>query len=145
MRKWVKPSVYEENLVSVQNVAVSACIVGIIQCQYPGNGSTNGLEKFDDYNNESSGWYRDNESELHGICGNNANISFAGATGSGYEQNNGANDISRPIYSISGYKAEVGTYYDVTWKSNDLSSGMEYTHRGILKINLVDTNRPNHS
>lgn len=42
MRKWVRPSVYEENLAANQNVAVSACIVGKIQCQYPGNGSTNG-------------------------------------------------------------------------------------------------------
>lgn len=145
MRKWVKPSVYEENLASDQNVAVSACIVGIIQCQYPGNGSTNGLEKFDDYNNDSSGWYKDNEGNLHGICGNNGIISFASATGSGYEQSNGATDTSRLIYSISGYKAEVGTYYDVTWKSKNLSSGIEYTHRGRLKINQVDTNRPNHS
>ena len=40
MRTWVKPSVYEENLAANQNVAVSACIVGKIQCQYPGNGST---------------------------------------------------------------------------------------------------------
>lgn len=30
MRKWVRPSVYEENLAANQNVAVSACIVGKI-------------------------------------------------------------------------------------------------------------------
>lgn len=42
MRKWVKPLIYEENLAANQNVAVSACLVGKIQCQYPGNGSTNG-------------------------------------------------------------------------------------------------------
>lgn len=52
MRKWVRPSVYEENLAANQNVAVSACIVGTIQCQYPGDGWTNGKEKFDDYNGE---------------------------------------------------------------------------------------------
>ena len=50
MRKWVRPSVYEEDLAANQNVAVSACIVGKIQCQYPGNGSTNGQKEFDDYN-----------------------------------------------------------------------------------------------
>lgn len=61
MRTWVKPSVYEENLAANQNVAVSACIVGKIQCQYPGNGSTNGQKIFDDYNGQESGWYRDSE------------------------------------------------------------------------------------
>ena len=148
MRTQVKPSVYEENFASNQNIAnsVSACIVGIIQCQYPGDGiTTNGLEKFDDYNGQESGWYKDSQNHYHGICGNNADISFAGETGSGYEKNNGATDTSRPIYSISGYKAEVGTYLGVTWKSKDLKSGIEYTHRGKLKINQVDTNRPNHS
>ena len=34
MRKWVRPSVYEEKF-SV-NEAVSACIEGTIQCYYPG-------------------------------------------------------------------------------------------------------------
>ena len=114
MRKLVKPSVYEENLAENQNVAVSACIVGKIQCQYPGDGSTNGQKVFDDYNGKQSGWYRDSEGKQHGICGNDADISFAGATGSGYEQNNGITDTSRPIYSISGYTPAVGTYYYVT-------------------------------
>lgn len=105
MRKWVRPSVYEENLAANQNVAVSACIVGTIQCQYPGDGWTNGQE---------SGWYKDSEERLHGICGNDADISFAGATGSGYEKNNGVTDTSRPIYSITGYTPAKGTYYNVT-------------------------------
>lgn len=88
MRKWVRPSVYEENFASNHNIAnsVSACIVGTIQCQYPGDGWTNGKEKFDDYNGEQSGWYTDSEGKQHGICGNDADISFAGATGSGYEK-----------------------------------------------------------
>ena len=145
MRKWVRPSVYEENLAANQNVAVSACIVGTIQCQYPGDGWTNGKEKFEDYNGEQSGWYTDSEGKQHGICGNDADISFAGATGSGYEKKNGVTDTSRPIYSISGYTPAVGTYYDVTWKSKDLNKGIEYTHKGRLIINQIDTNRPNHS
>lgn len=124
---------------------MSACIVGKIQCQYPGNGSTNGQNVFDDYNGEQSEWYTDSEGEKHGICGNVADISFAGATGSGYEQNNGITDTSRPIYSISGYIPAVGTYYYVTWKSKDLSKGIEYIHKGRLKITQIDTNRPNHS
>ena len=145
MRKWVKPSVYEENLAASQNAAVSACIVGKIQYQYPGDGSTNGQDVFDDYNGEQSGWYTDSEGKKNGICGNDADISFAGATGSGYEKNNGVTDTSRPIYSISGYSPVAGTYYDVTWKSKDLSKGIEYTHKGRLKITQIDTNRPNHS
>lgn len=145
MRKWVKPLIYEENLAANQNVAVSACIVGKIQCQYPSDGRTNGQDAFDDYNGEQSGWYTDSEGKLHGICGNDADISFAAATGSGYEQNNGVTDTSRPIYSISGYSPVVGTYYDVTWKSKDLSKGIEYTHKGRLIINQIDTNKPNHS
>ena len=145
MRKWVRPSVYEENLAANQNVAVSACIVGTIQCQYPGNGSTNGQKIFGDYNGQQSGWYTDSEGKLHGICGNDADISFAGATGSGYEKKNRVTDTSRPIYSISGYTPEVGTYTDVTWKSKDLSTGLEYTHKGRLIITQIDKNRPNHS
>ena len=42
MRKWLRPSACEENLAANHNVAVSACIVGTIQCQYPGDGWTNG-------------------------------------------------------------------------------------------------------
>ena len=107
---------------------MSACIVGKIQCQYSGNGSTNGQDVFDDYNGEQSEWYTDSEGEKHGICGNDADISFAGATGSGYEQNNGITDTSRPIYSISGYTPAVGTYYYVTCKSKDLRKGIESMH-----------------
>lgn len=148
MRTWVKPSVYGENFASNQNIAnsVSACIVGIIQCQYPGDGiTTNGKAEFDDYNGQESGWFKDGEGNLHGICGNNANISFANLTASGYEQNNGATDTSRPIYSISGYTPAVGTYYNVTWKSKDLKAGKEYSHTGRLEIKQVDTAKPNHS
>lgn len=61
------------------------------------------------------------------------------------KKNNGVTDTSRPIYSISGYTPTVGTYTDVTWKSKDLSTGLEYTHKGRLKISQIDTNRPNHS
>ena len=144
MRTQVKPSVYEKNLASDQNVVISACIVGKIQCQYPGNGRTNGQAKFDDYNNQQSGRYKDSENKLHGICGIDADISFVNTTGSGYEQNNGVTDTSRPIYSISGYDTVAGTYTDVTWKSKDKTRTV-YTHKGRLIINQVEANRPNHS
>ncbi len=147
MRKWVRPSACEECFASNENIAnsVNACIVGIIQCQYPGNGWSNGQEYFDDYNNQKSGYYTDSEGKQHGICGNNADISFAGATGSGYERTNGVTDTNRRIYQISGYEAKPGTYYNVTWKSKHAIEGVEYTHKGRLIINQIDTNRPNHS
>lgn len=124
---------------------MSACIVGKIQCQYPGDGRTNGQAKFDDYNNQQSGRYKDSENKLHGICGIDADISFVNTTGSGYEQNNGVTDTGRPIYSISGYEPLVGTYTNVTWKSKDLKANREYNHKGRLIINQIDTSRPNHS
>lgn len=61
------------------------------------------------------------------------------------KKNNGVTDTSRPIYSITGYTPAKGTYYNVTWKSKDLSKGIEYTHTGRLVITQIDTNRPNHS
>jgi|GEM_PF-436774 len=152
MRKWVRPSAYEECFASNENIAnsVNACIVGVIQCQYPGNGDpmrggTNGKAEFDDYNGSQSGWYYDSAGNPHGICGYNADISFAGATGSGYEKNNGVTDTNRRIYDISGYAAEKGTYYNVTWKSMHAIEKVEYTHKGRLVINQIDTSRPNHS
>ncbi len=152
MRKWVRPSAYEECFASNENIAnsVNACIVGVIQCQYPGNGpsewgGTNGQAIYDDYNGKKSGWYYDNKGLPHGICGNNADISFAGATGSGYERKDGVTDTNRRIYDISGYDPQEGTYLNVTWKSKHAIEGVEYSHKGRLIINQIDTNRPNHS
>ena len=45
-RMYEMPMAYEEAFVA--NEYVSACITGIIQCAYPGNGRTNGrTDKFD--------------------------------------------------------------------------------------------------
>ena len=44
-RRWTKPQVEVEMFEA--NEYVSACIEVSIQCQYPGDGSTNGMEKFD--------------------------------------------------------------------------------------------------
>ena len=144
MRKmWEEPSVMVQKF--VPNEYIAACITGTIQCAYPGNGKTNGrTDVFDDYNGQPNGWYTDDYGMQHGICGNNATISFNGDTGSGYEYVNGRPDRNRPIYSISGYQLKEDTYYNVTWTSND-SGSPEYHHIGRLIITNIDSNRPNHS
>ena len=145
---WIEPNIKIENFQPDEYVA--ACVTGTIQCAYPGNGprrlgGTNGLtNSFDDYNGSESGWYTDRYGMQHGVCGNNATISFNGNTGSGFEYVNGRPDYNRPIYNITGYDLEKGTYYDVTWTSND-SGSPEYHHIGRLIITNIDNSRPNHS
>lgn len=144
-RMYESPMALEERFTA--NEYVAACITGVIQCAYPGNGRTNGItNSFDDYNNQQSGWYKDSQGMLHGMCGNDATISFNGDTGSGYEYNNGKIQRNRPIYNIKNYTAEVGTYYNVTWNSDDgdNKSGT-YSHIGRLKITNIDSRHPNHS
>lgn len=127
------------------NEYVSACVTGTIQCAYPGNGRTNGQTNvFDDYNGRQSGWYKDSYDMLHGICGNNATISFNGETGSGYEFVNGRPASNRPIYNIEGYQLEEGTYYNVTWNSK-VDNSNEYHHVGRLIITNIDNDHPNRS
>ena len=141
--------VWEEPKVDVQifvpNEYVAACVTGTIQCAYPGNGRTNGrTDRFDDYNGRESGYYTDRYGMQHGICGNDAQISFNGDTGSGFEYVGGRPDYNRPIYNISGYQLEEGTYFNVTWTSND-SGSPEYHHIGRLIITNIDSTHPNHS
>lgn len=133
------------------NEYVSACITGTIQCAYPGNGlpakwgGTNGkTDEFDDYNGQESGWYKDSYGMLHGICGNDAKISFNGDTASGYEYVNGKPAANRPISNIRGYEPKVGTYYNVTWTSQVDNSDV-YHHIGRLVITNIDNAHPNHS
>lgn len=145
-RMYEKPMAYEE--VFKANEYIAACITGVIQCAYPGDGrGSNGLtDHFDDYNGQESGWYTDGEGKLHGMCGYNATITFNGSTGSGYEYNNGEIQKKRPIHDIKNYKQEVGIYTDVTWKSDDLvNNSGTYNHIGRLKITNIDNNHPNHS
>ena len=85
--KWTRPEVTGEMFEA--NEYVAACITGTIQCMYPGNGFSNGKEQYDDYNGQQSGWYTEPSGKQHGICGNNATISFNEKTGSGYEFSNG--------------------------------------------------------
>lgn len=144
-KEYVTPTMVGERFSADEYVA--ACITGVIQCAYPGNGSTNGnINEYDDYNGQQSGWYTDGSGKQHGLCGNNADISFNGDTGTGYEVVNGKVSKNRPIYNISGYEPVVGTYNGVTWNSDDgdKHSGT-YTHYGRLKITNIDNNRPNHS
>ena len=95
---------------------------------------------------KKSGWYRDNDGMLHGLCGYDAEISFNADTGSGYEYNNGKIQKNRPIYNIKNYKAAVGTYTNVTWNSDDGDNHSgTYSHIGRLVITNIDNNHPNHS
>lgn len=143
--KWTRPEVTGELFEA--NEYVAACITGTIQCAYPGDGFTNGrTDKFDDYNGQTSGWYEDKDHMWHGLCGNNATISFNEDTGSGFEYSGGQIQRNRPIYNIKGYKATAGTYYNVTWNSDDGDNHSgTYSHIGRLVITDIDSNHPNHS
>ncbi len=89
--------------------------------------------------------YTDSQGMKHGICGDDATISFNGTTASGYEFVNGKAVTGRPISRITGYKEAVGTY-DVTWTSVDNVNHIgTYQHKGHLIVSSIDTNRPNHS
>ncbi len=144
-KTWVAPRATLEEFTS--NEYVSACIVGTIQCAYPGDGTTNGQTNiFDDYNGKESGHYRDFKGMLHGICGYDAKISFNEDTGSGYEYIGNKIQRNRPIYNIKNYTPAVGTYTNVTWNSDDGDNHSgSYSHIGRLTIEYVDTAHTNRS
>ncbi|MDY2814762.1 MAG: hypothetical protein SOU03_12540 [Dorea sp.] len=121
----------------VANEYVAACITGTIQCIYPGKSSS----KYDD----GTKTYIDSQGLWHGLCGNDATISFNGETASGYERINNVAQTDRPIYNIKGYEEKEGTYYDVTWTSKETAANQEYNHKGRLVITNIDNKRPNHS
>ena len=88
MRKWVRPSAYEEEF-SV-NEAVSACIEGTIQCDFPGSSPLSGNDGTSTFtltqnfiNRYGLGWTIDKNNEDHGYCGNWAPVSFNADTASG--------------------------------------------------------------
>lgn len=144
-RMYEMPMAYEEAFIA--NEYVSACITGIIQCAYPGNGRTNGrTDKFDDYNGHKSGYWTDSQGKLHGLCGYDAKISFSEDTGSGYEYIGNKIQRNRPIYNIKNYTPSGGIYYNVTWNNydGDKHSGT-YSHIGRLNITNIDDHHPNHS
>ena len=116
---WIEPSIKIENFQPDEYVA--ACVTGTIQCAYPGNGSrfpwenTNGrTDIFDDYNGRESGWYTDGYGMQHGVCGNDATISFNGNTGSGFEYVNGRHRTAEKDRSI----------VILTWVKSALSSSI---------------------
>lgn len=134
-REYVRPELYCEKFVASEYVA--ACITGLIQCAIPGN-SKEGLD------DGTKGRFGDDGLE-HGLCGNNAEISFDSITVEGYEVLNGRKQLNRHIYDINGYKLEKGTY-TVTWKSDDGANNTgTYSHHGRLIINNIDDTHPNHS
>ena len=143
--KWTRPEVAGEMFEA--NEYIAACITGMIQCAYPGNGTTNGqTNSFDDYNGKESGYWTDSQGKLHGLCGYDAKISFNGDTGSGYEYIGNKIQRNRPIYNISGYQAQAGTYYGVSWNSDDGDNHSgTYSHVGRLIITDIDSTHPNHS
>lgn len=143
--KWTRPETTGEMFEA--NEYVVACITGLIQCAYPGDGQTNGqIDKFDDYNGKKSGYWTDNKGMLHGLCGYDAKISFSEDTGSGFEYIGDKIQRNRPIYSIKNYSPAVGTHYNVTWNSDDGDNHSgTYSHTGRLKITNIDSNHPNHS
>lgn len=140
---WEDPKIMVEKF--MPNEYVAACITGTIQCMYPGNGSTNGEEVYGDYNGKQSGWFKDGEGNLHGICGNDATISFNGDTASGFEFIRGVAQTDRPIYGISGYEQATGTYTVTRTSCDTGDNNHEYHHKGRLIVTNVDNNRPNHS
>ena len=145
-KRYVTPTMVGERFSADEYVA--ACITGVIQCAYPGDGVTNGqTNKFDDYNGKESGYYREPNGMLHGLCGHDASISFNGDTGRGYECNKQGKILkNRPIYNIQNYTPAEGTYYGVTWNSDDGDNHSgTYSHIGRLTITNIDSNHPNHS
>ena len=143
-RKWERPQTMVQKFEA--NEYVAACVTGTIQCAYPGNEKTNGwTTEFDDYNGRESGWYTDEYGLQHGVCGNSAPISFNSGDGTGFEYVNDRPDYSRVITGITGYKLEPGTYYGVTWTSQDLPDQTVYHHVGRLIITNIDNDHPNHS
>ena len=131
--KWTRPEVTGEMFEA--NEYVAACITGTIQCMYPGTSPTD--------QDDGTKTYEDQYGMWHGICGNDAPISFNGDTASGFEVVNGQVDRTRPICKISGYEQKVGTYRSVTWDSTD--GNATYHHKGRLIITNLDNAHPNHS
>ena len=130
--KWTRPEVTGEMFAA--NESVAACITGTIQCMYPGTSPTD--------QDDGTKTYIDSYGQWHGLCGNNASISFNGDTASGFEVVNGNVDRNRRIYKVSGYVQKEGTY-PVTWDSTD-GNGI-YHHKGRLIITNIDSAHPNHS
>lgn len=130
------------------NEYVAACVTGTIQCAIPGSSAyrCNDGTQSRNFNFNPTRW---NGPKIgkdgldHGLCGNNASISFSDTdgSGSGYEVVNGSVSYNRPIWNINGYMLNPGTYA-VTWNSSDGAN--TYNHYGILTIEATGSNA-NHS
>lgn len=146
MRKWVKPSAYEECFASNENIAnsVNPCIEGVIECVYPGGKShqpgDNGI--YDGFSGDDSDVYKMENNGWHGACGTPTKINYSTGEGIGYEIFQGKLDKNRPITKIDLTDYTEG-YHFVTWNSTD-GTGI-YHHKGRIKITKVDASKPNHS
>lgn len=134
-KKYVTPTMVGERFSADEYVA--ACVEGVIQCRYPGESPYR--------QDDGTDTYKDQEGLWHGLCGNDASISFADVNneGTGYEVVNGRIDRNRPISGIVGYELKPGTYNNVSWTSTE--GKYIYHHNGRLVINNIDNNHPNHS
>lgn len=150
---WAMPQTIVQKFVADEYV--SACIVGQIACAIPGTNRysvTDGYHGDQDnrmfsYNINHSQWsgpYINKDGNLHGVCGNWANISFDGSKASGHEVVNGVTDPNRVIYGIEGYEERTGEF-NVTWHSYNADPSDVYNHYGVLRINYIDNEHPNHS
>lgn len=145
-RVYESPRAYAEMFTPDEYVA--ACITGVIQCGYPGTKKTVGNPNiFDDYKDGEGEWWIESYEPWrpHGLCGNDAPLTFNSHTFTGYEVVYGEVDRSRKIYDISGWKESngTGTFTGITWKSQ--VGDDVYNHKGRLRVTNIDTNRPNHS
>lgn len=120
-QQWVRPMAMVQVFEANEYVAACYTINGTLQCVYPGDGSsTNGLtDVYDDYTAGCPyGSYTTTDGVTHDLCGVETPITIGSSNTVGYElYADGSKNYDRPIYGISGYTAEVGTYYGVTWKT----------------------------
>ena len=152
MRKWVRPSAYEECFASNENIAnsVSPCITGTIECVYPAqkasqigdNGIYDGFNGIG-YGQYNSGVFKDGKGLYHGACGTPTVINYSTSEGKGYEIYQGKLDRTRPISGISLTDYTLGMHDDVTWTSTGGKN--TYHHKGRINISLVENSKPNHS
>lgn len=124
-------------------------MTGTIQCAVPGDDKMecDGGYPYGYFNYGPVRWgnlmaYQDGLE--HGVCGNPATITFSdiNGSGSGYEVVNGSIARNRPIFNITGYTLNEGTY-KVIWNSTDGKD--RYNHYGLLNITNIDNDHPNHS
>lgn len=152
---WTAPRVSVQQFRA--NEYVSACIVGKVACELPGASSTalefdsNGHAYYDGNIYHTHLGHKDDA--WHGLCANEADISFNPETGVGSgnetQYNNGSfTAVDNRVIKVTGgsYNAnELNVWQPISWESSNDNWKSSYSHEGFIKISYVDTNRPNHS